>query len=64
MKMTTLKLKSYSFFFDKNRFEDPQVTKKFATKLEAGGKPSTWFPPEGLVEHISIKLKSQYKLLA
>ena len=21
-------------------------------KLEAGGKPSTWFPPEGLVEHI------------
>ena len=21
-------------------------------KLEAGGKPSTWFPPGGLVEHI------------
>ena len=23
-------------------------------KLDAGGKPSTKFPPEGLVEHISI----------
>ena len=22
------------------------------SKLEAGGKPSTWFPPGGLVEHI------------
>ena len=22
----------------------------FFQKLEAGGKPSTWFPPEGLVE--------------
>ena len=21
-------------------------------KLDAGGKPSTWFPPEGHVEHI------------
>ena len=21
-------------------------------QLEAGGKPSTWFPPEGLAEHI------------
>ena len=22
--------------------------------IEAGGKPSTWFPPDGLVEHIEI----------
>ena len=25
-------------------------------KLEAGGKPSTWFPPEWLVEHIFNKI--------
>ena len=24
--------------------------------LDAGGKPSTWFPPEGLVEHIHNKV--------
>ena len=23
---------------------------KFVRKFKAGGKPSTWFPPEGLVE--------------
>ena len=23
----------------------------YISKLEAGGKPSTWFPPGGLVEH-------------
>ena len=33
-------------------------------QLGAGGKPSTWFPPEGLVEHISIKVTSQYELIA
>ena len=24
----------------------------FANQLEAGGKPSTWFPPVGLVEYL------------
>ena len=28
--------------------------------LEAGGKPSTWFPPEGLVEHICSNRYSEY----
>ena len=26
-------------------------------KLEAGGKPSTWLPPERLVEHILLSVK-------
>ena len=29
-------------------------SKQKARELEAGGKPSTWFPPGGLVEHQKI----------
>ena len=29
--------------------------------LEAGGKPSTWFPPGGLVEHIYKRTQKLYK---
>ena len=28
----------------------------FAAKLDAGGKPSTWFPPGRLVEHIYLNI--------
>ena len=30
------------------------------SKLEAGGKPSTWLPPERLVEHIYIYIIDIY----
>ena len=30
---------------------------QFFQKLEAGGKPSTWFPPEGLVEQSRVTKK-------
>ena len=34
------------------------------SKLEAGGKPSTWFPPGGLVEQIAPgNIKSHYNTL-
>ena len=29
-------------------------------KLDAGGKPSTWFPPERLVEHI-VRPSTEFK---
>ena len=32
-----------------------------ALKLEAGGKPSTWFPPGGLVEHFSAQNWNQVR---
>ena len=39
----------------------PPLLARLATVsvLEAGGKPSTWFPPEGLVEPTSLTLISK-----
>ena len=31
-------------------------------RLEAGGKPSTWFPPEGLVEHCTKEMNKGQNL--
>ena len=46
-----------------NRFEVCNM--ESASKLEAGGKPSTWFPPGRLVEHIylskNLKLRHNHQ---
>ena len=36
-------------------------TKHLQNKLDAGGKPSTWFPPEGLVEQSALTKKQERK---
>ena len=36
--------------FKKTQFSTPKIFKM--SQLAAGGKPSAWLPPGGLVEHI------------
>ena len=43
-----------NFFF----FSESLQIHVFSSKCKAGGKPSTWFPPEGLVEQ---KLKTIFE---
>ena len=42
-------------FFQKKHFGQKSYI-YLLKKLDAGGKPSTWFPPEGLLEHMSLYL--------
>ena len=64
-------LKFYRNFFQKLSFFEPHEQKgtpprhaSYTTTpvlLKAGGKPSTWFPPGGLVEHALVNQKRNMK---
>ena len=43
--------------------EQRKLSSNFANKMDAGGEPSTWFPPGGLVELITKPNETRHKVL-